>query len=142
MGCLLCGLLLVLAVLCTLRVYTKRTMTNVNCGFQLPPHIAARLNMTHSISLPALIDDEYFHREPPPAYSVAVRQSDTTIPVPAHASHSGRRQRSRRHHPRPMIKPPTPPPSSETSNQSSPSRDSITSSSYLSNDDNARLIDT
>uniref|UniRef100_A0A0A9XKA5 Low-density lipoprotein receptor-related protein 12 n=1 Tax=Lygus hesperus TaxID=30085 RepID=A0A0A9XKA5_LYGHE len=141
MGCLFCGLMLVIAVMCALRIYSIRHEA-ANYRLALPQHIATRLSMTNSISLPAM-DDEFFHREPPPAYSVAVGQGDLNMTGILEVEPGIRRSRSRRHRTtRPLIKPPTPPPSSETSNQSSPSRDSITSSSYLSNDDSAHLIGT
>ncbi|KAF6217258.1 hypothetical protein GE061_001612 [Apolygus lucorum] len=140
MGCLFCGLMLVIAVMCALRIYSIRHEA-ANYRLALPQHIATRLSMTNSISLPAM-DDEFFHREPPPAYSVACGQGDLNMTGILEVEPGMRRSRTRRHRTRPLIKPPTPPPSSETSNQSSPSRDSITSSSYLSNDDSAHLIGT
>ncbi|XP_014259418.1 low-density lipoprotein receptor-related protein 12-like [Cimex lectularius] len=133
MGCLFCGLMLVIAVMCALRLYTIRNEA-ATYRIPLPPHVSARLSFTNSISLPALIDDEFFHREPPPAYSVAVGQTDVGL-TGIEIEPNIRRSRSRCH----RLKPPTPPPSTDTSNQSSPSRGSITSSSYLSNDDSTIL---
>ncbi|BES90212.1 low density lipoprotein receptor-related protein 12 [Nesidiocoris tenuis] len=141
MGCLFCGLMLVIAVMCALRMYSSRNESTAY-RLALPQHIATRLSMANSISLPAM-EDEFFHREPPPAYSVAVGQADLTMTGIVEIESSSRRSRTRRCRPsRPLVKPPTPPPSNETSNQSSPSRDSITSSSYLSNDDSAHLIES
>lgn len=141
MGCLFCALLLVIAMMCGLRMYTMHSESNGNYRIHFPPHIASRLSLSRYISLPELIDDDFFHREPPPSYSIAVGQSNGNSETLS--SHGGRRGRSWRQLPQiPSAKPPTPPPSTETSNQSSPSRDSITSSSYLSNDDNIQLVNT
>lgn len=200
MGSLLCGLLLVVAVGCAFRLYGQRLVgaassASSSCRLRLSPHLASRLRMVHSLSLPALVDDEFFHREPPPAYSVAVGEcspsatSEVFSSVPQSASHvftapagggghggtvpthssrmqhvrrhrrfqsslSARRQRNQRPR-RPsethlnqevIIKPEnvetiSESPCEASSSQSSPSRDSITSSSYLSGtDDNTLLL--
>lgn len=203
MGSLLCGLLLVVAVGCTFRLYGQRLVSAASsassgCRLRLSPHLASRLRMVHSLSLPALVDDEFFHREPPPAYSVAVGDyspsaisaGDMFSALQQSASHvftaptnggggSGsvgpmyttRTQHVRRHRrfqstsslrrprsQRPrrpsetrlnqevIIKPENVETASESpceasSSQSSPSRDSMTSSSYLSGtDDNTLLL--
>lgn len=146
--------------------------------------------MSHSVSLPALIDDDYFRREPPPAYSVAVgecspandntssnlllnsqtppqlftaQSSSHMLDYCARIQHarrhhrystSTRRQRYQRTHPQAevfsnvdnSIKTQNVVETSDSqceasSSQSSPSRESVTSSSYLSgSDDNTLLL--
>lgn len=137
MGCLFSGLMLVIAMMCGLRLYTMHSESS-GYRFHLPAHIATRLSLTRYVSFPELIEDDFFHREPPPSYSIAVGQ--TSANVESISTNRGHRNRSWRQRSLTPIKPPTPTPSSETSNQSSPSRDSITSSSYLSNDENVQLV--
>lgn len=205
MGSLLCGLMLVIGVGCTFRLYGQRLVSaassaSSSCRLRLSPHLASRLRMVHSLSLPALVDDEFFHREPPPAYSVAVGEYPSVgngdmfggtvqqsashvfaalasgggsngsigVAVPMYTARTQhirrhrrfqsascvRRQRNQRPR-RPsethlnqevIIKPENVETASESpceasSSQSSPSRDSMTSSSYLSGtDDNTLLL--
>lgn len=57
-----------------------------------------------SVSLPTLVDDDFFLREPPPAYSVAVGEADVNVQnVPIIRPRRQRRQRLR-HVPPPQVK--------------------------------------
>ena len=94
-------------------------------------------SLTRYVSLHELIDGDFFHREPPPSYSIAV--GETSGDMEDYSSDRSHRTRPWRQVSSTPIKPPTPP-SSETSNHSSPSRESITSSSYLSNEENGRFV--
>ncbi|XP_075215993.1 uncharacterized protein LOC142321628 [Lycorma delicatula] len=143
MGALLGGLFLVLAVGCSLRVYSRRYSAS-SCHVRLSPPLSSRLRMTHSLSLPALIDNEFFRREPPPVYSVAV--GNNGLP---RRSRCNRNRGSARHsvnHHRHTVAVPVPKPPSESilNNNSSPSTDdSLTSSStvpVINIDDNEQLI--
>uniref|UniRef100_A0A1B6EXT2 CUB domain-containing protein n=1 Tax=Cuerna arida TaxID=1464854 RepID=A0A1B6EXT2_9HEMI len=142
MGCLFCGLLLVVAVGCAFRIYGQRySLSPSNYHLHISPHLASRFRMSTSVSLPTLVDDDYFHREPPPAYSVAVGESEANLQsMPAGRSRRSRRQRLRPvPPPQVVLKPPDPPQCEASSSQSSPSRGSITSS-YLSGTDDTLLL--
>ncbi|XP_054278581.1 low-density lipoprotein receptor-related protein 12-like isoform X1 [Macrosteles quadrilineatus] len=142
MGSLFCGLLLVIAVGCAFRFYGHRySSSSSNYHLHISPHLASRLRMTSSVSMPTLMADELFHREPPPAYSVAVGESEVSVlPVPATRPRRLRRTRLRPvPPPQVVVKPPDSPiPGEASSSQSSPSRDS--SSSYLSGTDDTLLL--
>nr|XP_018916532.1 PREDICTED: low-density lipoprotein receptor-related protein 2-like [Bemisia tabaci] len=95
MGVLLCGLLLIIAVACTCRLYSLRLS---HARFHVSPHLTSRLRLNQSGTLPPLIDDEFFHREPPPAYSVAIGDYPPPIlqplqPMPPRQLSHGRRIR-------------------------------------------------
>ncbi|KAI5710021.1 hypothetical protein M8J75_005072 [Diaphorina citri] len=71
MAALLCALLVVIAVGCTCRLYNLRMM--YAHGFVHPPPLSLRHRLAqNSLTLPSMLDDEFYHPEPPPAYSVAV----------------------------------------------------------------------
>lgn len=72
MAALLCALLVVIAVGCTCRLYNLRLI--YQHGFvPRPPPLSLRHRLAeNSLTLPSMLDDEFYHPEPPPAYSVAV----------------------------------------------------------------------
>ncbi|XP_026473288.1 low-density lipoprotein receptor-related protein 12-like [Ctenocephalides felis] len=81
MGSLVCGLLLVLAVGCTCRLYSLRmaTISQYRLHQDAISQFANTSTLHHPMSmvggashLPAPLEEEFWHREPPPAYSVAV----------------------------------------------------------------------
>nr|CAD7262361.1 unnamed protein product [Timema shepardi] len=93
MGSLICGLLLVIAVGCMCRLYTLRlTSASYRLYHDESGHDPSRLRAF------APPPDEFFHREPPPAYTVAVSESQQLqrIPPQAGASHREARQNTPR----------------------------------------------
>ncbi|XP_022657820.1 low-density lipoprotein receptor-related protein 3-like isoform X2 [Varroa destructor] len=119
MGSLVCGILIVIAISCTCRLYALRlisyqrqqncssasgTNTSDNGGGH---HDGERFRRRSSISDSDLLRFDalqdlycyYGFRDPPPPYSVAVAGDPPAIPPPPLGS-SGRRRRSRAHHSR------------------------------------------
>lgn len=110
MGSLICGLLLVIAVGCMCRLYSLRLAVSNNYRIH-HDEISHVPSILRSIPLPG----DFFHREPPPAYTVAVgecQQLQRVIPQPGgrgftlatsdhHSSsgrhHHGNRRSSRRY---------------------------------------------
>ena len=84
MGSLICGLLLVIAVGCMCRLYSLRLA--VSNSYRIHhDEINHVPNGLRSIPHP----DDFFHREPPPAYTVAVGECQQLQRVPPQASGRG-----------------------------------------------------
>ncbi|KAL1462794.1 hypothetical protein WDU94_014601, partial [Cyamophila willieti] len=87
MAALLCALLVVIAVGCTCRLYNLRMI--YAHGFIPAPPLSLRHRLAqNSLTLPSLMDDEFYHPEPPPAYSVAVGECPPPTSTLPHYSHS------------------------------------------------------
>ncbi|OQR70192.1 low-density lipoprotein receptor-like, partial [Tropilaelaps mercedesae] len=116
MGSLVCGILIVIAISCTCRLYALRLVSyqrQQNCaptagsGAAGGGHHDERFRRRSSISDSDLLRFDalqdlycyYGFRDPPPPYSVAVAGDPPTLPPPPLGA-SGRRRRSRTHHSR------------------------------------------
>ncbi|KAG1659678.1 Low-density lipoprotein receptor-related protein 12 [Nymphon striatum] len=104
MGALICGLLLVIAIGCTCKLYTLR--------------IVEQRDLTHETPM-SQIEREFMQREPPPPYAVAVgmpyynqnQYSDHyRISLPIRPGRARSSRRVRRHHSRRRRAPSPPPP--------------------------------
>ena len=94
MGSLICGLLLVIAVGCMCRLYSLRLAVSNNYRIHHDEisHVPSGLrSMPHP--------DDFFHREPPPAYTVAVGECQQLQRVPPQASGRGFTLAASEHHP-------------------------------------------
>ncbi|XP_018496366.1 low-density lipoprotein receptor-related protein 3-like [Galendromus occidentalis] len=105
MGSLVCGILVVIAISCTCRLYALRLVSyqrQQNCSSGVPEDRRRRSSISDSdlLRFDALQDlyCYYGFRDPPPPYSVAVAGDPPVIPPPPGTS--GRRRRSRTHHTR------------------------------------------
>lgn len=105
MGSLVCGILVVIAISCTCRLYALRLVSyqrqqNCSSGVQEDRRRRSSISDSDLLRFDALQDlyCYYGFRDPPPPYSVAVAGDPPTIPPPPGTS--GRRRRSRTHHTR------------------------------------------
>ncbi|PSN37183.1 hypothetical protein C0J52_22532 [Blattella germanica] len=92
-GSLICGLLLVIAVGCMCRLYSLRLAVSNNYRIA-HDEISHVPNGLRSIPHP----DDFFHREPPPAYTVAVGECQQLQRVPPQVSGRGFNLVTSEHH--------------------------------------------
>lgn len=134
MGALICGLLLVIAVGCTCKLYTLRIVEQHDLNYETPM---------------SRIEREFLQREPPPPYSIAVggmpfyNQDQFTdhyrLSFAVRPSRSRSNRRARRHHSR-RRRAPSPPPLPHivspplVLSQSNPGNHSPATSVHLPND--------